>query len=294
MTRKPRGTKIAIPAITTDYQATKHHPPAHGADHPEPDGRRDLILPKSPQRVIYLKERSLIMLKNDLILRNPLRLMQNDEAEDTLPEGGFGAVLARAGVGKTALLVQLSLNSLLKGQNVLHISLNDPVNKVNLWYEEVFRHIARQYAVTQADELWEVLLPHRFIMTFRVEGFSAPKLEERLTDFSEQNIFTPQMIIIDGFPFDDSDSTLLSELKALVKKNGYRTWFTVRTHRHEEPDPSGVTRQLSGVADLFEVIIQLQPEGKEIHINALKGKEANGGGSKLMLDPSTMLIVDNK
>jgi len=234
------------------------------------------------------------MLKNDLILRNPLRLMKNDETEDTLPEGEFGAVLARAGVGKTALLVQLSLNSLLKGQNVLHISLNDPVNKVNLWYEEVFKHIARQYAVNQADELWEALLPHRFIMTFRVEGFSAPKLEERLTDLSEQNIFTPQMIIIDGFPFDNANRTPLAELKTLVKKNGYRAWFTVRTHRDEEPDPSGITRQLSGVADLFEVIIQLQPDGKKIHINALKGREANSGETRLMLDPSTMLIINNK
>ena len=234
------------------------------------------------------------MLKNDLILRNPLRLMQGDEAEDTLSEGSFGAVLARAGVGKTALLVQLSLNSLLKGQNVLHISLNDPVNKVNLWYEEVFRHIAKQYAVTQTDELWDALLPHRFIMTFRVEGFSAPKLEERLTDLSAQNIFSPRMIIIDGFPFDDPPRTQLAELKALVEKNGYRAWFTVRTHRHEEPDSHGITQRLSGVSDLFEVIIQLQPDGKEIHINALKGNEANTGGTKLMLDPATMLIVDNK
>ncbi len=234
------------------------------------------------------------MLKNDLILRNPLRLMQSDEAEDSLSEGGFGAVLARAGVGKTALLVQLSLNSLLKGQNVLHISLNDPVNKVNLWYEEVFRHIAEQYAVTQTDELWDALMPHRFIMTFRVEGFSAPKLEERLTDLSAQNIFAPRMIIIDGFPFDDALRPHLTELKALVEKNGYRAWFTVRTHRHEDPDPCGITSRLSGVSDLFEVIIQLQPDGKKIHINALKGSEADTGGTKLMLDPATMLIVDDK
>ena len=50
--------------------------------------------------------------------------------EDILPQGGFGAVLARAGVGKTALLVQLALNTMLRDKNVLHISLNDPVNKV--------------------------------------------------------------------------------------------------------------------------------------------------------------------
>ena len=52
-------------------------------------------------------------------------------------------MLARAGVGKTAILVQLALNTLLKGKNVLHISLNDPVKKVGLWYKEVFRHLTK-------------------------------------------------------------------------------------------------------------------------------------------------------
>jgi hypothetical protein len=267
------------------------HPNQHSTDHYE---IRTPTHPAAPQHVIYLKERSLKMLKNDLIFRNPLRVMQKDESVDTLAEGGFGAVLARAGVGKTALLVQLALNSMLRGKNVLHISLNDPVNKVNLWYEEVFRHIARQYAVKQANELWNTLLPHRFIMTFRVEGFSVPKLEERLTDLTAQSIFTPHMIIIDGFPFNESTRAQLSELKILAKKLGCHMWFTVRTHRDEAPDPNGMPRQLDNVADLFEVIIQLQPDGKEIHIRALKGREAEANESILFLDPSTMLITDDK
>ena len=83
-------------------------------------------------------------MKKELILRNPLRLM-GDETDDIIPEGGFGAVLARAGVGKTALLVQLAVNALLRGNNVLHISLNDPVKKVSLWYKEVFNHLTKPY-----------------------------------------------------------------------------------------------------------------------------------------------------
>jgi hypothetical protein len=140
--------------------------------------------------VIYIKERYFNMLKKDLILRNPLRVM-GYENDDILNAGEFGAVLARAGVGKTAFLVQLSLNALLRGKNVLHISLEDPVNKVSLWYQEVFNLIAEQYQVDQINQVWESLLPHRFIMTFRVEGFSVPKLEERLSDLMDaEYIFT--------------------------------------------------------------------------------------------------------
>ena len=231
------------------------------------------------------------MLKKDLILRNPLRMMGR-ENDDILDAGQFGAVLARAGVGKTAFLVQLSLNALLRGKNVLHISLTDPVNKVSLWYKEVFNLIAEQYQVHQINQLWESVLPHRFIMTFRVEGFSVPKLQERLADLSEQNIFSPQMIIVDGFPFDETDHRSLREFKDMVAEQGMHSWFTVRTHRHEEPEADGTPQQLADVSDLFDIAIQLLPVGKEIHVKALKGGESFSKHLDLRLDPSTMLLTN--
>ena len=245
--------------------------------------------PEKPSKVIYIKERYFIMLKKDLILRNPLRVM-GYENDDILNAGEFGAVLARAGVGKTAFLVQLSLNALLREKNVLHISLEDPVNKVSLWYQEVFNLIAEQYKVDQISQLWESLLPHRFIMTFKVEGFSIPKLEERLSDLMEQNIFVPQMMIVDGFPFDETVSDSLTEFKDLIKSHQMPAWFTMRTHRHEDPGPDGFPMQLSQISDLFEIAIQLRPDGKEIHVKAIKGAESFPEHLDLRLDPSTMLI----
>ena len=66
------------------------------------------------------------MLKNDLMLKNPLRWIGSPN-EDILDSGHFGGVMARAGVGKTAFIVQIALNGLLRNRNVLHISLADPV-----------------------------------------------------------------------------------------------------------------------------------------------------------------------
>ncbi|MEE4599802.1 MAG: cytoplasmic protein [Desulfobacteraceae bacterium] len=252
------------------------------------EGKIRLPLQK-PSEVIYIKERYFIMLKKDLILRNPLRVM-GYENDDILNAGEFGAVLARAGVGKTAFLVQLSLNALLREKNVLHISLEDPVNKVSLWYQEVFNLIAEQYKVNQISQLWESLLPHRFIMTFKVEGFSIPKLEERLSDLMEQNIFVPQMMIVDGFPFDETVSDSLTEFKNLIKSHHMPTWFTMRTHRHEDPGPGGFPMRFSQISDLFEIAVQLLPDGKEIHVKAIKGAESFPEHLDLRLDPSTMLI----
>jgi hypothetical protein len=229
------------------------------------------------------------MLKKDLMLRNPLRLI-GYEGEDILGDGEFGAVLARAGVGKTAFLVQLALNNLLRGRNVLHISLDDPVNKVVLWYKEVLRNITDEYNLRQIDELWEAILPHRFIMTFKVEGFSVPKLKERLTDLTEQGIFFPKCLLIDGFPFDGKQKEALSQLKTLARDNALSVWFACRTHRHEPPGPDGVPVPLVNIDDLFEVIVALQPEGRQIHVQALKGGEPTLEGGELVLDPDTMLI----
>jgi len=69
-----------------------------------------------------------------------------------------------------------------------------------------------------------------------------------------------------------------------------RVWFTINTHRHEQPGPDGLPVQLLHVADLFDIVLELQPQGPEIHILPLKGSPATVEGLPLLLDPSTMLI----
>ncbi|PKN05878.1 MAG: cytoplasmic protein, partial [Deltaproteobacteria bacterium HGW-Deltaproteobacteria-7] len=155
------------------------------------------------------------MIKKEMIYRNPL-VNLGYENEDILSNGGFGAVLAYAGVGKTALLVQVALNAMLREQPVLHVSLNDAVSKVDVWYQELFHNIAENSGVVEVSEYWDKIQPYRFIMTFKVDGFSAPRLEERLIDLLQQNIFKPHTVIIDGFKFDDAGRGQLVQLKELA------------------------------------------------------------------------------
>ena len=231
------------------------------------------------------------MLKQELILRNPLQQM-GFETEEILSAGCFGAVVANAGVGKTALLVQLALNSMLRNRNVLHISLNDPVNKVTLWYRELFQHLASRCEAPQVNQLWDSLLPHRFIMTFRVESFSVPKLEERVNDLTVQGIFKPHLMIIDGLHCDPPQRPLLEALKAHAKKNGVPVWFTVHTHSNEKPGADGFSASFSQQVDLFDLVLELQPKQSDIHIKALRGAPAGMPENDPLLDPSTMLIKD--
>jgi hypothetical protein len=232
------------------------------------------------------------MLISDIINRNPFRLLSEKPGHQLTP-GQLGAVLARAGVGKTAFLVQIALNGLLQDKKVLHISINDPVNKVSLWYDEVFRHITDQYQdqSASADEIWQNILPHRFIMTFKVEGFSVPKLKERLSDLSEQKIFSPDIVIIDGLPLEGDDIATLQELKELSSDLGFLCVATVLTHRHDETDASGLPVKFSHAIDLFDAVIQLQPEKDKIHVCAIKGTSGDTPDVSLLLDPESHLIT---
>ena len=232
------------------------------------------------------------MIKQDLLLRNPLRLLGNS-TDDQLPQGGFGAVVARAGVGKTALLVQIALSNLLKGKNVLHISLSDPVQKVSLWYEEVFRNMMGEYDSAQMSRIWEEILIHRLIMTFQADQFSIPKLTERLTDLSEQGIFYPQVALVDGLADEEIPEAFMQEFKRLAQDLGVGVWFALRSHRHQNPELTDLPATMTAIANLLDVVVALQPHGQQIKVRLLKGGPGGGfGDSLLVLDPATMLIQD--
>jgi hypothetical protein len=211
------------------------------------------------------------MSENNLIFKNPMKFIKED-TNHLLGDGQFGAVLARAGEGKTSFLMHLALDNLLRGKNVLHICLGQPIKKVCLWYEEVLLRISDQYELDNTNVMWEMILPHRFIMTFNIDDFSVKRLEERLNDLTEQGIFFPQIVLLDGLPFENAQASL-SKLKTLANEHGFSAWFTVVTHRENNiGKPDDIPSPISQISDLFEVILKLKPEGREINVQLIKGK----------------------
>lgn len=241
--------------------------------------------------VIRLRERNLTMLKLDLTMRNPLRLL--DDLKDGLLEpGDFGAVVSRSGGGKTALTVQIAMNALLHEKKVLHISLNDPVDKVKLWYQEVLNQLAHQYEQSRIEQLWDLLWPQRLIMTFRTQDMSVETLEERLHDLSEQDIFIPEIVVIDGFCFQGNCRSLLENLQDLARRRGFHVWFTVTTHRHEAPANSGYPVPMDHLSDLFKTILQMKSGEGAVNIRILKHPLKHSAEAGIVLDPNTLLIQD--
>ncbi len=233
------------------------------------------------------------MPKQDVIFRNPLRLLGGDAAT-ILPSGGFGAISARAGVGKTALLVQIALERMLHDQDVLHVSLGDPLDKVKLWYKQVLTGLSSIYERHLVKAMWDDAAHHRMIMTFSdVEDFSVPRFEERLTDLTEQLIISPQVVLFDGFSFDNpSTVSTLRDLKEVAQKYGLRIWFAVRSHRHEQAADDGTPANMMEVSEMFDTMIHLQPKDGDINVTLLKSAHGDEDHQDLILDTRTMLVKD--
>jgi len=227
------------------------------------------------------------MTKKELIFKNPFGALGID-CDDMINDGELGAVMARAGIGKTSLVVQMALHAMARGKNVLHVSLEEPAQKVNVWYNEMFTNLADLNRVEEPQSAYDETLPHRMILTMKVDGFSVARLEERVNDLIEQGIFKPDMMIIDGYPFEEKNRADMEELKALASTIGSFALFTVKTHRHEAPAENGLPVQLNSVDDIFSTLLQIIPEDNTIFVKSIKGTKA--GEDTAVLDPETMII----
>jgi len=227
------------------------------------------------------------MTKKELIFRNPFGALGID-CDDMINGGELGAVMARAGLGKTSLVVQMALHAMACGKNVLHVSLDEPANKISVWYNEMFTNLADLNRVEEPQSAYDEILHHRMILTMNVDGFSMARLEERINDLIEQDIFNPDMMIIDGYPFEEKNRADMEELKALASRLESFVLFTVKTHRHEAPAENGLPVQLAGVEDIFSTLLQIIPENNTIYVKSVKGAKADKEAA--VLDPETMII----
>jgi hypothetical protein len=226
---------------------------------------------------------------NELIISNPLRALGLEEKTGGNAQAMMGLVMARAGLGKTAILVQFALDCMLLGNKVLHVSIGEGVNKTRSWYDDILS------LLTDGEKLESIpeVMKNRMIMTFKENSFSKAKLEERLDDLVQQNIYKPECLIIDGYDFESNDKKSLEELRGFMNERGLKMiWFSAVSHRDDKRvSLDGVPAPCHEVDSLFDTVLLIKPEGDAMKLNILKCDScAVDPGSILMLDPSTMLI----
>lgn len=225
-----------------------------------------------------------------LVQQNPLRVLNMSKEQNQM-----GLVMARAGLGKTALLVQIALDAILRGKRVIHVSIGESIDKTKTWYGDILQLILQEHSVTRPHELIDMVARHRMIMTFKVAAFTRSRLEERLNDLVLQDIFRPNILIVDGFDFVKTTREDLEDIKNLLESMNMQAWFSAICHR-EDPriSPTGVPAPCHEIDDLFDMIVLLKPQpSASIQLDIIRnyGEQVEGGKS-LSLDPTTMMVKE--
>jgi len=226
--------------------------------------------------------------KDNLISGNPLRVLGLDNKTEEGTQS-LGLVMSRAGLGKTAILVQIALDAMLRGRKVLHVAIGETIEKTRERYDDILAKMVDDLSTEDATELSR----QRMIMTFKENAFSRGMLEERLKDLIEQDVFKPECLIIDGYDFDGNGREHLEDLKKLMANLGISViWFSAVCHR-EDPRISadGVPAPCHTIDDLFEVILLINPQDDVMKLDILRCAYCEvEPGTTLLLDPSTMLL----
>ena len=234
------------------------------------------------------------MVKSEIIKRSPVRVFE-ETLEGGLGVGNLGVITSRKGVGKTASLIHIATDKLMRDQNVLHISFADDPRHITNWYEHLFDELAKTYKLEDARQVHDDIIRHRLILHYKQQVEFAHLCKD-IQDLTKGMNQSPQIMIVDGFPFETASAQDVQNWKSYAQENNTAVWFSATMHR-EDPkfDDNGIPFPVNQFTDLLSVIIMLNPMQHHIELELLKS-HTPGEQKKLQLklNPRTLLLSNHR
>ena len=233
------------------------------------------------------------MWRDLLFQKNPMRIFERC-IRGGLGKGNLGVFMARSGVGKSACLIQISLDNLLKGKNVLHFCFGQRVEKVREWYDEILDDLIHSYNLSQAIEISEEIESRRMILAYPDNVFDIDRMDAGLKRLIQHGGFLPEVVFIDGYAFETLSRSDLERMKSMAEANNLEVWFAVKTHREGfTANERGIPAPCHLIDDLLSVIVFLEPMEDSVRLRLLKDhNNPDLLDLHLLLDQNTLLIKD--
>lgn len=234
---------------------------------------------------------------NQVNENSPIRILERS-CRGGLAPGELGVVMARAGVGKTAFLVQIGLDHALRAQPVLHVALGQDLEHVRSWYDALFDDLARTTALEERDQVRAGVDTHRIIQAYADATFPHQRLDDLVALYGKTG-FTPKTILVDGLDWERGSvverAAELGALKQIAKRLGAVLWVSAQTHRDETPaHPTQITPPCADYAELIALAVFLEPEGQHVSVRVLKAHDNTvAPDTHLQLHPDTMRLVED-
>ncbi len=226
--------------------------------------------------------------------RSPRKLLERDGHPGPGP-GHLALILARAGVGKTAFLIDVGIDALLAGQKVLHVSLEQTIDKVRTFYDDILMELLRH---EKQLEHWAAIQleveRRRHIHTYMGGAFSTERLREALKMLDDVMHFSPQVILMDDIDVDGQqiEPAKIEALKSLAAAAGAELWMTCQTHREgPQAEPGHLPPPADRLEDLVDLGLRLDSHGAKIRLHVLKDhQQMLDEDLHIILEPQTMLV----
>ncbi len=214
--------------------------------------------------------------KKDLIAHSPVRYF--DVTNAGLKDGEMGLITAKKGLGKTSVLVQFGIDSLLNDKALVHVSFDQQSSNVIAWYSSVLAEIAKKKSLN-LDDVNEEIVRNRTILNFNQETFTLPKVVNTLRAMKDGGIKI-STIVVDGLDMNKASCADIKCFADFIKSEKMTAWFSFT---NEAADLKG-TLDIDKLEN-FTTVAHLAAEGKALSLAILK----NGEG-KVNLDAKTLLM----
>ncbi len=211
------------------------------------------------------------MIRQEAILRSPLRILDRT-IHGGLGKGHLGVIMAPAGVGKSACLVQIGLDALLRQKPVLHVAVGQSVEHVSARYDALFDELAERVDLADRRGVRESIARRRLIWSSLEGAFGARGLDEALAAFQAHLGLAPAVVLVDGFQWlEPAVAATIGAVKASAARVGAELWMTARDARGEELGPPRRIAPLSDAcAALVDIGVFLEPRGRYARLTLVK------------------------
>ena len=191
---------------------------------------------------------------------------------------------AKKGLGKTSVLVQFGMDSLLAGNPLVHVSFDQHSSNVISWYSSVFSEIAKKKNISNASELKDEIMRDRTILNFNQESFTLPKVINTIGALKSGGI-NVKALVIDGLDLDKISKNDIAAVADFAKEEKITVWFSDTKESNKLLDSVR-----SEIVSYFAVVAHIEAAGGNLSLNVLK-EHSNENVGSVNLDSKTMLMT---
>lgn len=231
----------------------------------------------------------------EMIKKSPIRVFE-DSINGGLGRGNLGVLASRHGVGKTACLVHLAIDKILREQHVVHVSFGSNAEHIMSWYKEAFHEISEFRSLDDAVSVYETIRSNRVMMNFSQETVGVDKILTSLETLINQGSFKADAVFFDGYKLTIASDEDVKKIKQFAQKMNTEVWFSVSPARQNvEFTQYGVPVTMDPYLDLIDVLVGMSynDEKSKVIMTVVKDHgESLPHPAGVALDPATMLISE--